>query len=78
MQKRLKRYKMKGDMRMRITLRAARTNKRMTQQGLAKAVGVTKKTVGAWESGKSMPKVDKIEIICSVLGVKYDDIQWKA
>lgn len=63
---------------MRITLKAARANKRWTQQDLAKAVEVTKKTVGAWENGKSMPKVDKIERICSVLGVKYDDIQWKA
>ena len=61
---------------MRISLRAARANKDLTQQDVATALNVTKKTVGAWEKGRTMPKVDKIEALCLLLGVKYDDIQW--
>ena len=63
---------------MRISLKAARVNKRLTQANVAKALNVTKKTVGAWESGKTMPNVNKIDPLCTLLGVKYDDIQWKA
>lgn len=61
---------------MRILLKAARVNKDLTQQDVANALNVTKKTVGAWESGKTMPKVDKIDALCLLLGVNYDDIQW--
>lgn len=63
---------------MRISMKAARINRNMTQEEFARKVHVTKKTVGAWESGRTFPKVDKIQIICDVLGVKYDDISWTA
>ena len=62
---------------MRISLKAARADRNLTQKELAIAVGVTKKTVGAWESGKSMPKADKIDLLCQALGKTYDDIRWK-
>lgn len=62
---------------MRLTLKAYRVNKGLTQESMARELGVTKKTVGAWEKGKSMPSLDKIESICCLLGVKYDDVQWK-
>ena len=61
---------------MRILLKAARVNKDLTQQDVATALNVTKKTVGAWATGKTMPKVDKIDALCLLLGVNYDDIQW--
>ena len=61
---------------MRILLKAARVNKDLTQQDVANALNVTKKTVGAWETGKTKPKVDKIDALCLLLGVNYDDIQW--
>lgn len=61
---------------MRVTLRAARINKGLTQEDVAKAVNVTKKTVGSWEKGKTMPKTDKIELLCSLFGCSYDDITW--
>lgn len=61
---------------MRMTIKALRVNKGLTQADMATALHVTKKTVGAWENGKSMPKLDKIEPICELLGVKYDDIAW--
>ena len=61
---------------MRVTLKAARINKGLTQEDVAKAVKVTKKTVGSWEKGKTMPKIDKIELLCSLFGCSYDDIAW--
>lgn len=61
---------------MRVTLKAARINKGLTQEDVAKAVKVTKKTVGSWEMGKTMPKIDKIELLCSLFGCSYDDIAW--
>lgn len=62
---------------MKITLRAARHNKKLLQTDLAIACGVSRKTIGAWESGTSMPTPDKIDILCRVLGVSYDDIKWR-
>lgn len=61
---------------MRITLKAARVNKGMTQAEVANSLNVTKKTVHSWENGKTMPKVDKIEPLCNLYGVTYDDIAW--
>ena len=61
---------------MRVTLKAARINKGLTQEDVAKALNVTKKTVGSWEMGKTMPKIDKIERLCSLFGCSYDDIMW--
>ena len=61
---------------MRVTLKAARINKGLTQEDVAKAVKVTKKTVGSWEMGKTMPKIDKIERLCQLFNCSYDDIAW--
>lgn len=61
---------------MRITLKAARVNKNLTQEQVADELKVTKKTVGSWESGKTRPKLEKIEQLCELYGVSYDDIAW--
>lgn len=61
---------------MLITIKAARINKRLLQSELAEAVGVSKKTIGAWENGKAIPTADKIEPLCNALGVSYDNIRW--
>jgi transcriptional regulator with XRE-family HTH domain len=63
---------------MRITLKAARVNRGLTQNDVAQALNVTKKTVSSWENGKTVPNIDKIEGLCALYGLKYDDIQWKA
>lgn len=61
---------------MKVTLKAARINKGFTQEYVANALNVTKKTVGSWEMGKTMPKIDKIQKLCSLYGCSYDDIIW--
>ena len=40
-----------------ISLRAARVNAKMTQGQTAKELGVTKKTIQNWESGKTSPSM---------------------
>lgn len=62
----------------RISLRAARVNAGLTQDGVAKALNVAKKTVWAWENGKTIPKIDKIDPLCKLYGVRYDDIAWRS
>lgn len=61
---------------MRITLEAARINAKLKQSEAAKKIGVSKKTIGSWESGKTVPKIDKVPIICEVYGRSYDEIIW--
>lgn len=61
---------------MRITLEAARVNAGLKQSEAAEKIGVNKKTLSCWERGKSVPKSDKIPIICEVYNRHYDDIQW--
>lgn len=62
---------------MKLTLKGLRVSKGMLQTDVAVALNVNRKTISAWESGKSMPTVDKIDAICSLFGVSYDDIKWK-
>lgn len=61
---------------MRITLEAARVNVGLKQSEAAELIGVNKKTLSSWERGKSVPKSDKIPIICAVYKRHYDEIQW--
>lgn len=61
---------------MRVSIKAARVNKDMTQPELAKAVGVGVRTIQNWESGASSPRADKMPEICAVLGCEMDDIAW--
>jgi len=61
---------------MRITLEAARINAKLKQSEAAKKIGVSKKTLGSWESGKTVPKIDKVPIICATYGRSYDEIIW--
>lgn len=61
---------------MRVSIKAMRVHRKMTQQEMACALNVTKKTVNSWENGKTVPGVDMIAPICSVLRCSYDDIEW--
>ena len=63
---------------VKITLKSARINAGYTQESAADRLKVSKKTVWAWENGKIVPKIDKIDPICNLYGVTYDDIAWQA
>ena len=57
-----------------MTLKAARVNADLTQKEAAKIFKVSNKTLSNWENGTSFPKADKIDLICSVYGVAYDNL----
>lgn len=59
---------------MKITLRAARVNRGLTQKEMASLIGVNHTTILKWEKGETYPDVINIRKIEEVLGVKYDDI----
>lgn len=62
---------------MKFTLKMLRVGKNLKQTDVASALHVNRKTVSAWEQGKSLPAVDMIDAICEFYGVSYDDIKWK-
>lgn len=55
-----------------MTLKAARVNAGYTQKEAAKLLGVSNKTLNQWESGKVLPRADKIDSICALYNVPYD------
>ncbi len=59
---------------LKLTLKALRVNKGLTQKQAAKALGVSNKTLCSWEQGRSMPKANMIDAICELYGVSFDDI----
>ena len=61
---------------MRVSIRAMRVHRKMTQEAVAHALNVTKKTINSWENGKTMPGVDMIDPICALYQCTYDDIEW--
>ena len=57
-----------------LTMKAARVYANLTQEELAKLVGVTKDTVGKWERGLSFPSVSKIPLLEKAYNIEYKDI----
>ena len=51
-----------------------RKEKRLTQEQLGEAVGVTSRTVSKWETGLSLPDVVLIPPISSALGITLDEL----
>lgn len=62
---------------MKFTLKMLRIGKNLKQTDVANTLKVNRKTVSAWERGESLPTVDKIDALCELFGVSYDDIKWK-
>ena len=59
-----------------LTLKAARVNAGYSQKEAAEKLGISNKTLCAWENGCSFPKADKIDKICELYGVHYDHINF--
>jgi len=59
---------------VRITLKAARINRNLSQKAAAKALNVSNKTLWSWENGLSVPKADKIDAICELYEIPYDNL----
>ena len=59
-------------------MRAARTDRGLSQQELADAVGATRQTIGLIEAGRYNPSLKLCTAICKSLGKTLDDLFWKA
>jgi transcriptional regulator with XRE-family HTH domain len=59
-----------------ISLKAARVNRGLSQKAAAAAIGVSNKTLSSWENGITSPTADMIPIICGLYGVPYDQLNF--
>lgn len=59
---------------LQITLAAARVNAKLTQTGLANALGVHPSTIKNWESGKTSPESKYLRQIGELSGIPMDYI----
>lgn len=59
---------------MKITLKAARVNKGLTQADVAKKVRKSKNTIVNYENGKSTPDIETGKALAALYGVSIDDL----
>ncbi|MDO4324631.1 MAG: helix-turn-helix transcriptional regulator [bacterium] len=60
-----------------LRIKAARAALDMSQGDLAKAVGVTRQTIGMIEAGDYNPTLNLCIKICKVLGKTLDELFWE-
>ena len=58
-------------------LKIARIERDMSQEDLAKAIGVTRQTIGAIESGNYNPTLKLCIQICRATGKTLNDLFWE-
>ncbi len=58
-------------------LKIARMERDMKQKDLAKAVGVTRQTIGLIEAGDYNPTLNLCIAICKALGKTLNDLFWE-
>lgn len=63
---------------MKLTLKAIRVNKKMTQEDAAKEIGISVETLGNYERGVTFPDVPVIKKIEEVYETNYNDINFFA
>lgn len=55
-------------------LQILRKEKRLSQEGLAEKLNVSRQAVSKWESGQSFPELDKIIILSDIFSVTVDEL----
>lgn len=55
-------------------LKALRESLNLRQEDLALKLSVDRSTVAKWETGESMPRVDKLRILATILKCSVDDL----
>lgn len=48
--------------------------KKMSQEDLAERLGVSRQTLSKWETGESVPDIEKSKLLAEILGVSLDDL----
>ena len=51
-----------------------RKMRKMTQEDLAEQVGVTRQAIAKWESGETIPDLEKCRLLADTFGVSLDDL----
>ena len=51
-----------------------RKMKRLTQEDIADALGVSRQAVAKWEAGDTVPDLDKCKVLADLFGVSLDDL----
>lgn len=59
-----------------ITLKAARVNKGLTQEAAAKLIGIAQATLRAYEQGVRLPSVEIATRMLDVYGMPFEAILW--
>ncbi|MBE5924608.1 MAG: helix-turn-helix transcriptional regulator [Lachnospiraceae bacterium] len=60
-----------------LKLKAARAGLDMSQDDLAKAVGVSRQTISAIEKGDYNPTINLCVSVCKALGKTLDELFWE-
>ena len=55
-------------------IKQMRQSRGITQQQLADAIGVKQKDISRWETGKRIPKLDKLLLIAKALKCEITDL----
>lgn len=64
---------MSADITMAIRLRHWREWAYLTRAQVARAIGISREAVMSWESGKSKPTHDNLELFCLAIGITLAD-----
>ena len=48
--------------------------KQLTQEDVADKIGVTRQSIAKWESGETVPDLDKCRLVAELFGVSLDDL----
>ncbi|MBQ9866906.1 MAG: helix-turn-helix domain-containing protein [Lachnospiraceae bacterium] len=51
-----------------------RKMRKMTQEDLAEQVGVTRQAIAKWESGETIPDLEKCRLLAEAFGISLDDL----
>lgn len=60
-----------------LAMKQARSEKGLSQEALAAAVGVSRQTINAIEKGDYNPTIKLCINICKVLGLTLNDLFWE-
>lgn len=55
-------------------LRRERVVRRISQETLGNVVGLGKTAISAYELGKASPDIEKLDLMCSYMGIDYIDL----
>ena len=58
----------------RLTLKAARVNREISQTEAAKQLNIAPRTLRNWENGRTYPRVEALCALCRLYGVSPDDL----